>query len=754
MKPLVKKQTVQSNGIQKSVSFGIKTSGLHHILGILRNQLYSDKIMAVVREYSCNAVDATIESSDKYGTDPNRAIEVTIPNKMNPNFKVRDYGVALSESEVQDVYAFYGESTKRNTNNQIGMLGIGSKSAFAYGDNFVINSYIDGKKNIYNAFIDETQVGQISKIGTEDTNEENGIEIVVPVREGDEQEFADKAKSLFQHFPVRPIIHGVPQFQYKTDEVLYSGEGWKWLNVSYERYHNSGEATVVMGNIGYPIDRSSLNLSYDSNVSSLLSENLILEVPIGDLEISASREQLQYTDHTRQKLVEKLEKIAGELADVVSESFKDAETLFDAKCLYGSTFDYGSPLYALREVIAKKLVWKGKPVNSNDYSIYGHDGVVLHKFSKSHRGLQRWKPEGHSRIDCDARTVVIENDLGHRRGLMGRVLGLILEQDKRPFLIQFDDAKARKKFIKEESFDAKMVKLSSLQARKLKEFGYTNSNGSSGTYENKNPKHTSKAFSLNMEKIKKYASARSDYFNSENVDTENDKGLYVIIDRFFIEGIKEGQAVERSTADWRYQGEVEPRHIEGVAGQLEAIGIDMPKVYAFKTAMRGKVEDKENWTNFWDWLQEKVSEEIENQNLTQKYINRQHALSVRDEFLWDKNMGAKAQSAILHGLVSEDSLYADFHSKKEQMLHHSDKKAIDSLREVSKSFGIVHDIEETKPTFNLRRLGKKVEEKYGMLRHAVGDRYRYNDVEKDMQKDIVNYINVIDICNLKGGEKS
>ena len=102
MKPLVKKQTVQSNGIQKSVSFGIKTSGLHHILGILRNQLYSDKIMAVVREYSCNAVDATIESSDKYGTDPNRAIEVTIPNKMNPNFKVRDYGVALSESEVQD----------------------------------------------------------------------------------------------------------------------------------------------------------------------------------------------------------------------------------------------------------------------------------------------------------------------------------------------------------------------------------------------------------------------------------------------------------------------------------------------------------------------------------------------------------------------------------------------------------------------------------------------------------------------------
>ena len=76
------------------------------------------------------------------------------------------------------------------------MLGIGSKSAFAYGDNFVINSYIDGVKHIHNAYIDPSQIGQISKLGEEQTSEENGIEIVVPVRDEDVDVFSREGKEV------------------------------------------------------------------------------------------------------------------------------------------------------------------------------------------------------------------------------------------------------------------------------------------------------------------------------------------------------------------------------------------------------------------------------------------------------------------------------------------------------------------------------------------------------------------------------
>ena len=74
-----------------SYSFGIKESGLPHIFNVLRNQLYSDKILALIREYSCNAVDAHVEVGDA-----DKPIEVTLPNPLSLEFKVRDYGRGLN----------------------------------------------------------------------------------------------------------------------------------------------------------------------------------------------------------------------------------------------------------------------------------------------------------------------------------------------------------------------------------------------------------------------------------------------------------------------------------------------------------------------------------------------------------------------------------------------------------------------------------------------------------------------------------
>ena len=62
-----KPTTVKSSGIKDSVSFGIKSDGLHHILNILRNQLYSDKILAIVREVSTNAFDANVDAGNEIG---------------------------------------------------------------------------------------------------------------------------------------------------------------------------------------------------------------------------------------------------------------------------------------------------------------------------------------------------------------------------------------------------------------------------------------------------------------------------------------------------------------------------------------------------------------------------------------------------------------------------------------------------------------------------------------------------------------
>lgn len=191
-----------------------------------------------------------------------------------------------------------------------GMLGIGSKSAFAYGDNFVINSFVDGKKHSYNAYIDDSQVGQISKLSTEDSNEERGIEIIVPVKSDDHDEFRNEAYNLFRYFKVKPIVKGVAEFKYDEQDILFSGDDWSWSDGKTDRY-DRGKAVAVMGNIGYPLDEHSINIPRDDDhvgLSTLLCENLTLNVDIGDVEISASRENLQYTDYTRKQIIKKLKK--------------------------------------------------------------------------------------------------------------------------------------------------------------------------------------------------------------------------------------------------------------------------------------------------------------------------------------------------------------------------------------------------------------------------------------------------------------
>ena len=313
-----KQTTLKQSDDFQSVSFGIKESGLSHIFNVLRNQLYSDKVLAVIREYSTNAVDAHIEVGKA-----DTPIKVTLPTQMTPEFKVRDFGRGLTENQVSEIYAMYGESTKRGTNEQIGQLGLGSKSAFAYGDNFVINSFVKGTKTTYNAFIDPSDVGQISKIHSEKTDENDGIEIVIPVKSDDYSEFYNKATRLYKYFKVIPDVRGASQEQLKDDlkrgEIVVGKDNWNLVK---------GESYAVMGNIAYPLDYSALNLNWQDEKSDLISSGIVIDFAIGDLEISASREALQYTEKTKKIITNKLDEIIKALPSVLGEKFEECDTLW------------------------------------------------------------------------------------------------------------------------------------------------------------------------------------------------------------------------------------------------------------------------------------------------------------------------------------------------------------------------------------------------------------------------------------------
>jgi len=751
LKPIVKDpNTLQSRGIESSVKFGIKASGLHHILGILRNQLYSDKILAVLREYTTNAVDAHIMAGC-----PERPVEVSLPTKLNLLFKVRDYGPALSDEEIQDVYAFYGESTKRTSNDVTGMLGIGSKSAFAYGDNFVINSYLDGKKHIHNAFIDPSQVGQISKIGVEDTEEENGIEIVVPVRDDDVEEFASKAKDLFKHFKVRPIVKGVAEFDYEDKNILFSGETWEWREASADRWNRNNWATVVMGNIGYPVHDGDLNLNYDDKLSNLVTENLILKVPIGDVEISASREKLQFTDHTRKKLKEHLSKVREELVEIISKEFGECKTLYEAMCLYGSTFTTDSPLYQLRDVLKKHLTWNGKPVDGNDIRCYNSKGTDLRSIKITGRS-KKYRPSEESTIWCDKNTILIENDLGHRRGLMGKMLPLVITQGKKPHILQWEDTydgstktsatKNKKAWIKETRFDGKLIKLSSLPSQKLSDFdGYGSSGRSSGgSNYSVDKKHSATCFEFDWDYDGgRWHNKKSDFWKIASLDVEEDSGLYVIIDKFEAENVKAGE----------YARHQNPREIRSLKDDLKQAGIDMPeRLYAFKVKDRSKIEGKDGWTNLYDWVAEKLESVIKDDKLDQAWIDIQHLDNLTQNNNHIGSYGSETAfrnlEEIYESIAVKDGVFGSFMQKYLHMRHTKEIRVkIKAVNELSKSYNVdFKSPNGVQPAFDLPKAFNEVFSKYSML-NLVKEWNDWRWKENNSTETITNYINVIDLCN-------
>ena len=108
----------------------------------------------------------------------------------------------------------------------------------------------------------------------------------------------------------------------------------------------------------------------EKKIQELLCGNLVMKFDIGDLEISASREKLQYTDYTRKNIKKKLKTVSDELISVISKEFSGCKTLWDAKCLMGSIFDMASNLYNLRNFVAEKMKFKGKKIGDTSISNY------------------------------------------------------------------------------------------------------------------------------------------------------------------------------------------------------------------------------------------------------------------------------------------------------------------------------------------------------------------------------------------------
>jgi hypothetical protein len=297
MIPQGQQRVVHGGGATNSVSFDISHEDVAHIMGILRDTLYSDKVMAVLREYSANAWDA--HRSVGKGDVP---IKVTLPTLSDPTLSIRDYGPGLSVEEIGRVFTKYGKSTKRDDNVAVGMLGIGSKSGFAYSDSFTITSWHGGRRYEYVAIIDASEKGKCDLLFEEaiDGKPETGLEIKIAVNPRDISEFTTKAQSFFAYFDPPPVIN---TFISKFTPTWDAGDAGKITTL--HDYYNNSKWVVLMGCVPYRVDLGQLRAGVDGEGLPRCVDNIggVLHAKIGDVQIAASREELKYGESTKLFLI-------------------------------------------------------------------------------------------------------------------------------------------------------------------------------------------------------------------------------------------------------------------------------------------------------------------------------------------------------------------------------------------------------------------------------------------------------------------
>lgn len=339
MKIKTKDIKTSNSGVKVEHTFGVKDLGM--IFDILRNKMYKDPIKAICREITANARDAHREAGK-----PDVPIEVHFPNSFDNHFKVKDYGIGISPDRVENVFVNYGASTKREDNIQHGGFGLGAKTPFSYTDTFSIISIHQGVMRQYTAYIDETEIGKMSLVSEEDTDEPDGTTIIVPVKDHDWHKFANEVPKVTKYWDVRPEIFGADEEILESNKVEFLIKTDKWALLKgrkrrnyYSSYYDFTDSCIVIDGIRYDLDLSSVPLDgeqssfgsgYRNTLEDKFCRGFVFYFDVGELTLAASRDNIHYDDDTKNLIKQRIKDADTEVCDLISQQFEDAETYKEA----------------------------------------------------------------------------------------------------------------------------------------------------------------------------------------------------------------------------------------------------------------------------------------------------------------------------------------------------------------------------------------------------------------------------------------
>jgi len=311
-----KEANVLEEGVsQSSIGMSLDLDSAQVLMQMLSKNLYSDSIGSTIRECASNALD----SHRRAGVDKPIIVSFKRNDANNYEFSVEDFGIGLDAEDVENIISKYGKSTKRDSNTELGMMGLGFKAPLAYCSSFYFVCRKNGVERKYMMYEGEDN-NTIDLLYQVNTEMGNGVKVIIPVKYYDKYDFISKTREQLAYF--ESVYFDFMDEDIKNDFVIFRGEHFQFSEMATD-----SKMHICLDNVYYPMDFEKLG------ISDALYFPIALRFSLTDgLFPTPNRESLRYTQEAKQIILNKLRLVAdyfvGKYNDTVEEG-KDIQSVLD-----------------------------------------------------------------------------------------------------------------------------------------------------------------------------------------------------------------------------------------------------------------------------------------------------------------------------------------------------------------------------------------------------------------------------------------
>lgn len=308
---ILEKQTeanvVKEGDSQESIGMSLDMESAQVLMQMLSKNLYSDSVGSTIRECASNALDSHRRANV---TDPIIVSLEIVGGQWE--FSVEDFGIGLDGEDVKNIISKYGKSTKRDSANELGMMGLGFKAPLAYSSSFYFVCRKDGIERKYMMYEGE-DTNTIDQLYEKATKERNGVKVIIPIKSYDRHDFIRKTKEQLAYF--QNVYFNVPDID--NSFTIVRSEDFQWSELC-----GDNKLHICLDDVYYPLDFSKIGIN--NNIYFPIGLRFSLTDGIFP---TPNRESIRYTKEAKTIILEKIGKVADYYVSKFNEEMKETENL-------------------------------------------------------------------------------------------------------------------------------------------------------------------------------------------------------------------------------------------------------------------------------------------------------------------------------------------------------------------------------------------------------------------------------------------